>query len=340
MTTTTITGAGPGSRLGTRAAIQDPADHRSGLTTYSLGLQPQRANPPQHKESSCASARQHRPEPRSGTGAPGPARPWPHGGMWGGGCPCPPGRARGGVCMGRSPCFPGRAPWGIPPRKGRSHPAGPLTAASTPDIRASANHSLKTADGQRRRANPTQGTGPPLMRCESDRSMEPALCPTHRRATNQCQGRERVSGTRAVQSIRTERATSRPVPPGLRARPGRAAVTSCETHSRERSSLQYRQKYSCDSGARISFSPRTRYSTRSDCSSDAILAEGRPPPRHRRRQTSPPSDVTALTRPRDPYRKGRWLPRAAPALRGSPGRLRGRALPAAGRKRSRDFVLH
>lgn len=103
-----------------------------------------------------------------------------------------------------------------------------------------------------------------------------------------------MSGRRATQSVCADRATSRPIPPELPARRCRAAVTSCETHSRERSSLQYRQKYSCDSGARISFSPRTRYSTRSDCSSDAILGGGRPPPHCRRRHTSPrrPAHVT------------------------------------------------
>uniref|UniRef100_A0A8C4UTW0 Small integral membrane protein 3 n=2 Tax=Falco TaxID=8952 RepID=A0A8C4UTW0_FALTI len=80
----------------------------------------------------------------------------------------------------------------------------------------------------------------------------------------------RVSGSRATQPMRAERATSRPVPPGPPARRGPAAVTSCETHSRERSSLQYRQKYSCDSGALISFSPRTRMDF-SDSASPAAL---------------------------------------------------------------------
>lgn len=104
-----------------------------------------------------------------------------------------------------------------------------------------------------------------------------------------------MSGGRATQPARVERATSRPLPTSLRPRRGRAAVTSCETHSRERSSLQYRQKYSCDSGARISFSPRTRYSTRSDCSSDAILRGGRLPASSRTT-----SDVSAERHRADP----------------------------------------
>lgn len=104
-----------------------------------------------------------------------------------------------------------------------------------------------------------------------------------------------MSGGRTTQPTRAERETSRPLPTILRARLSRAAVTSCETHSRERSSLQYRQKYSCDSGARISFSPRTRYSTRSDCSSDAILRGGRLPASRRT-----PSDVSAERQRVDP----------------------------------------